>query len=452
MTNTRTREILSVSELNAAARQLLEGAFALIWVEGELSNVSQPGSGHLYFTLKDGAGQIRGAMFRNRNQLLRFKPIAGSQVLVRGRVSLYEPRGDYQLIVEHMEEAGEGALRKAFDALRLKLSVEGLFDLSRKRPLPDYPVSVGIITSPTGAALRDILSVLQRRFPALPVVVYPVTVQGQEAAPSIVAALAQANRDPRCEVLIVTRGGGSLEDLWAFNEEIVARAIVASQIPVISAVGHETDITIADFAADVRAPTPSAAAELVSPDRVALSARLQQDIVRLRTAMRRRLNDTENQIHWLSGRLSQQHPLSRLQQRGQRLDELEGRLHQAQRRHLQELNARLAANHFRLQPQSPMKRLALYTMRLDRVRQSLQGATAARLAGTRERLAGLARTLEATSPLATLGRGYAILLDRHGQAIREPAQAPPGSEIEARLARGRLRCRILSDHEEAPTD
>ncbi|WP_065089204.1 exodeoxyribonuclease VII large subunit [Acidihalobacter prosperus] len=444
MTEPTAHEILSVSQLNASARQLLEGAFGLTWVEGELSNLSRPASGHLYFTLKDGGAQIRAAMFRNRNQLLRFAPLAGQQVLVRGRVSLYEARGDYQLIVEHMEEAGEGALRRAFDALRLKLAAEGLFDPANKRPLPTYPNHIGIITSPTGAALRDILSVLRRRFPAIPVLVYPATVQGREAAPSLVAALKQANHDSRCDVLIVSRGGGSLEDLWAFNEETVARAIAASRIPVISAVGHETDVTIADFAADVRAPTPSAAAELASPDREALVARLRHDALRLRAAIRRPLGAALLQIDSLSGRLARRHPLSRLQQQSQRLDELEGRLRQAQHRHLQRLQAALQASRFRLRASSPAKRLALDGTRLARARQALPAATGARLQAAGERLAGLVRTLEAVSPLATLGRGYAILLDERGRAVRETAQAPPGSEIEARIAHGRLRCRVLA--------
>src|SRR5690606_35272474 len=260
------REILSVSQLNRRAKQLLETHLPLLWVEGELSNVSQPSSGHWYFTLKDDQAQVRCAMFRNRNMLVRFKPQQGQQVLVRARVSLYEGRGDYQLIAEHMEEAGTGALQRAFEALKAKLGAEGLFDEARKRPIPTLPRHIGVITSPTGAAIRDVLTVLERRFPSIPVTVIPVAVQGKESAPQIVRALELANRCGLFDVLLLTRGGGSLEDLWSFNEEAVARAVAASQLPVVCAVGHEVDFSIADFVADLRAPTPSAAAELMTPD------------------------------------------------------------------------------------------------------------------------------------------------------------------------------------------
>lgn len=437
------REILSVSQLNATARLLLETNFSVIWVEGELSNLSKPGSGHLYFTLKDGSAQIRAAMFRARNQLLRFMPISGLQVLVRARVSLYEPRGDYQLIVEHMEEAGEGALRRAFDALRFKLAEEGLFNTDRKQTLPEIPRCIGVITSPTGAALRDVISVLRRRFPALPVVVYPAVVQGQDAVPSITAALTRANRDRRCDVLIVTRGGGSLEDLWAFNEEPVARAIAASHIPVISAVGHETDITIADFAADVRAPTPSVAAELVSPNRHELGKRLQHDLNRIHAAVIKQVTVSHNQIKWLSARLFQRHPSSRLQQQGQRLDELELRLHRAFQHHLQQIKSTLIAYHRRLASQVPTKNLAIQRMAVSQLRKRLDAALIQQTSQAHQRLSGLARTLEAISPLATLSRGYAILIDEQGRAIRDAHQVQPGDEFNALLARGRLRCEVM---------
>src|SRR5579859_4685596 len=278
-----TRRILSVSELNRAARGLLEGGFPILWVEGEISNLAQPGSGHLYFSLKDAQAQVRCALFRNRGMLLRFKPANGMKVLVRGRVSLYEPRGDYQFLVESMEDAGHGALQRAFEALKERLAQEGLFDAALKRPLPQVPKTIGVVTSPTGAAIRDILSVIRRRHPLARVIVYTVPVQGVGAAAKIAAMLGLASRRGECDVLILARGGGSLEDLWAFNEEPVARAIRASAIPVVSGVGHEIDFTIADFAADLRAPTPTGAAELVTPDlstwrRLLLeqSARLQQ--------------------------------------------------------------------------------------------------------------------------------------------------------------------------------
>jgi len=263
---TPDRDVYTVSRLNQTARQLLEQGLPRIWLEGELSNLSRPSSGHLYFTLKDSRAQIRGAMFRNRNQLLRFRPQEGMQMLVRCRISLYEPRGDYQLIAESMEEAGDGALQRAFEELKRKLDLEGLLRAEHKQPLPLLPRRIGVVTSPSGAAIRDVLSVLKRRFPAIPVMVYPVPVQGKEAGREIAAMLHRAGERRECDVLILTRGGGSLEDLWAFNEEVVARAIHDCPVPVISAVGHEVDFTIADFVADQRAPTPSAAAELASPD------------------------------------------------------------------------------------------------------------------------------------------------------------------------------------------
>lgn len=274
-TNSRDeRRIHSVTDLNRAARLLLESGLTSLWVEGELSNFARPSSGHWYFSLKDAQAQVRCAMFRQRNQLVGFVPREGVQVLVRARVTLYEPRGDYQLQVEHLEEAGLGALQRAFDELKKRLAAEGLFAAEGKRPLPYAPQRIGVITSPTGAALRDILHILARRFPAAEVIVYPVPVQGEAAPAAIVRALQLANLRAECQVLIIARGGGSLEDLRAFNDERVARAIAASELPIVSGVGHETDFTIADFAADARAPTPSGAAQLVSPDQQEWRARV----------------------------------------------------------------------------------------------------------------------------------------------------------------------------------
>lgn len=442
-------EVFSVSRLNAAARELLEGGFPLIWVEGEISNFSRPSSGHIYFTLKDGAAQVRAAMFRNRNLLLRFKPESGLQVLLRARVTLYEARGDYQLIVEHMEEAGEGALRRAFETLRLKLAAEGLFDVVRKRALPAYPACIGVVTSPTGAALRDVVSVLRRRFPAMSVLIYPVMVQGDQAAPGIVAALDQANRDARCDVILLTRGGGSLEDLWAFNEESVARAIGHSDIPVVSAVGHETDFTIADFAADVRAPTPSAAAELISPDRSDLLRHVQRDGMRMTRALNARLDQFRQEVNWLRIRLGQRHPLSRLQQLQQRLDELESRLRQTQRARHQRLAQRTEILHARLNAMAPSNRLPLLIMRLSQATRGLHSVTSRQIEKAQGRLQSIVRTLETVSPLATLGRGYAILFDEQGRVISRSEQAPVASTVKARLAHGRLYCQVLTSEPES---
>jgi exodeoxyribonuclease VII large subunit len=263
---TTSREIYSISELNSEARVLLEKRFPLIWVEGEISNLARPASGHIYFSLKDEAAQVRCAMFKMHNRLVNFQPKNGQQVLARVRISLYEARGEFQLIVEHMEETGDGALRRQFELLKQKLFEEGLFDEAHKQALPFLPTQLGVITSPSGAAIRDILSVLKRRFPGIPVLIYPVPVQGTEAPQAIVESIHSAAKCQDCDLLILARGGGSLEDLWAFNEETVARAINACPIPIVTGIGHEIDFTIADFVADYRAPTPSAAAEFISPD------------------------------------------------------------------------------------------------------------------------------------------------------------------------------------------
>ncbi len=303
-----SREVFSISRLNREARALLERGLGSVWLEGEISNLSRPGSGHWYFSLKDAAAQVRCAMFRQRNLLVRFPVKDGAQVLARGRVSLYEARGEFQVVIEHLEEAGEGALRRRFEELKQKLQAEGLFDSQHKQPLPALPRRIGVITSPTGAAVRDILHVLRRRFPAIPVLVYPVAVQGEAAPREIVQALGLASARRDCDVLIVARGGGSLEDLWAFNDEAVARAIFACPIPVVSGVGHEVDFTIADFVADERAPTPSAAAERVVPDRAEWLRSLAATYRRMGLAMRRRLGDQRQALLLREQRLARVHP------------------------------------------------------------------------------------------------------------------------------------------------
>lgn len=395
------RQVYSVSGLNRAARVVLESGLGVVWVEGEISNLARPSSGHWYFSLKDRDAQLRCAMFRARNLLTRFKPAEGQQVLARGRISLYEPRGDYQLIVEYLEEAGLGALQRAFEELKQKLLAEGLFATERKRPLPVAPARIGVITSPTGAAIRDILQVLGRRCPSAAVLIYPVPVQGNAAPGAIVEALQLANARAECEVLILARGGGSLEDLWAFNDERVARAIAASKLPVISGIGHEIDYTIADFVADLRAPTPSAAAEAVVPDSAVWRARLMQLARRMATAIRRQLGDDARQLQLLSARLQRVHPGAKLQQHGQRLDELEQRLLRALNQRLREAGARLES---------------------------------------------AARSLHSLSPLATLGRGFAIATRSiDGAVLTQAAQAPPGTAIDVRLAEGRLQATVTGN-------
>lgn len=443
------RDIFSISRLNREARELLESGFPLIWVEGELSNLARPASGHLYFTLKDAAAQVRCAMFRNRNNVLRFRPADGMQVLARVRVSLYEARGDYQLIVEQMEESGDGALRRAFEQLKSRLAAEGLFDIERKRALPALPHRIGIVTSPTGAAIRDVLTILRRRFPSIPVLIYPVPVQGKTAAPEIARMLALASARRDCDVLILCRGGGSLEDLWAFNEETVARAIAACEIPVVAGIGHETDVTIADFVADLRAPTPSGAAEHVSPDGADWSRRIERLGARIGMRMRETLARRGERLHWLARRLQQRHPGQRLRQQAQRLDELEQRLTRALRHGLRQRHLRLEGGHARLLRHIPRHRIERHLALCRELDRRLLSALRRRLERAGSRLESLARSLDTVSPLATLGRGYAIVQrDRDGEILRDAAAVTTGDKIRARLARGRLTCLVMETEPE----
>jgi exodeoxyribonuclease VII large subunit len=436
------RDVYSVSRLNREVRTLLERGFASVWLEGEISNFAKPSSGHWYFSLKDAAAQVRCAMFRQRNMICGFTARDGQKVLVRARVGLYEPRGEFQLVVDHMEDAGLGALKRQFEELAAKLAAEGLFAAERKRALPRLPRRIGIITSPTGAAIRDILHVLARRFPAAAVLIYPVTVQGAQAPAEITAALALAGRRADCDVLILARGGGSLEDLWAFNDEAVARAIVASPIAVVCGVGHEIDVTIADFAADLRAPTPSAAAELVVPDIQEWLAAFSTYAHRLRQLMRRRIAECRERLQWLDGRAQLVGPINRLAERMQRADDLEQRLSRGLRQLLSDRRAALALHRDRLWRGSPAALLRVLAIRHGELRARLQAAEIAQLRRAREHLLPLAGTLHAVSPLATLDRGYAIVSGAGGEILRDAAAAPAGSMIEARLARGRLRARV----------
>ena len=439
------REVFTVSRLNREARFLLEDSFPLIWVEGEISNFARPSSGHWYLTLKDEAAQVRCAMFRTRNRLVRFAPQNGMHVLVRARVSLYEARGDYQLILEHMEDAGDGALRLAFEQLKQRLAEEGLFDAELRQPLPALPHRIGIITSPTGAAIRDILSILRRRFPAIPVIVYPTQVQGKEAAAQIARTISLAARRGECDVLILARGGGSLEDLWAFNEECVARAIHACPIPIVSGIGHETDTTIADFVADVRAPTPSGAAELVSPHRGEWLETFQRLEKRCLSLFTQQLAQYRQRLHWLTTRLRQQHPGQQLQQHAQRLDELEQRLLRSMRAKIAHGQSRLNEQRARLHAHNPLGRIRHQRAHCRQLQQRLARAMDTRLQRTRAHFQGLVRALDTVSPLATLGRGYAIarrLPD--GQVLRRASEVQKGDGVELRLAEGRVTCEVTT--------
>jgi exodeoxyribonuclease VII large subunit len=443
MASTPIRKIFSVSELNRDVAALLEQEFAWIWVEAEISNLARPASGHIYFSLKDDTAQLRCAMFRSRTNTVSFKPENGQQVLVRGKVSLYQPRGDYQLIVDRMEAAGEGALRARFEALKSALAAEGLFDAGRKRPLPSIPTCIGVITSNTGAAIRDVLSVIGRRFPSVPVKLFPVPVQGDAAAPAICRALQLAESMAECDVLLLVRGGGSLEDLWAFNEETVARAIVACKIPVVSGVGHETDTTIADFVADLRAATPTAAAEAVTPDGADWQGKLAAYTRRLQQLVRDAQKQRQQTLHWLKTRLWQQHPTAVLQGYGQRLDEFEQRLLRGWRlrsQHWQHRQQHLAS---RLLAASPRNRLQQGEQRLQLLVSQLQHRSQAKLEKSRAGLERLASTLNAISPLNTLARGYSITCDESGHTLTDAKNVARDRQITSRLHKGRLISKVI---------
>tara|TARA_R110000823_G_scaffold115436_2_gene238085 strand:- start:21226 stop:22587 length:1362 start_codon:yes stop_codon:yes gene_type:complete len=434
-------QVLTVSQLNRRARTLLESHFDFVWVSGEISNLAAPASGHWYFSLKDGDAQVRCAMFRNRNQRLRFTPEQGDEVRVRCRVSLYEGRGEFQLIVEHLELAGAGALQVAFEKLKAKLLAEGLFEQARKRPLPDEVATLGVVTSPTGAAIHDILTVLRRRCPAIRVYLLPVAVQGKDAAGQIVGAVERANRwhqagNIQFDALIVGRGGGSLEDLWAFNEEAVARAIAGSEIPVVSAVGHEVDFSIADLVADHRAATPSAAAEMLSPDMREWRDLLLARGHNLSKLMATRLAQAGLHLQNLQRRLK--HPGAQLREQTQRVDDLEQRLILAQRNLLHRRGSALRLAEHRLRAASPLQPVRNLQRDIARHRERLDAGMRARLHESRNRLARLEQLLDSLSPLGVLRRGYAIITDESGTVVTDASAVAEGDELRARLANGSL--------------
>ena len=408
------RQSVSVSQLNRQAKTMLEQGIGRVWVEGEISNLVRAASGHMYFKLKDSSAQVSAAWFRQRQRgASAIKD--GDQVLALGKVSVYEARGDYQLIVEQVEPAGEGLLKRQFEMLKKKLAAEGLFDEGLKRPLPELPERIGVITSPSGAAIRDILTVLRRRFASVPVIIYPSAVQGDAAPAELVKALQTAIDRAECDVLIIGRGGGSIEDLWAFNDERLARAIAASPIPIVSAVGHEIDFTIADFVADVRAPTPSGAAELVVPDGENWLRAINSYAARIARLGQRALEDKQQTMDWLSRRLAASSPAATLQRQSGQLRELGGRLG------------------------STMQRDVLVAMGNNKdLGRRLSAAMKQLVGNAQHRVALAGRSLDSVSPLATLGRGYAIVQDSSGKVLRDAAEAHPGDDIEARLGKGRL--------------
>ncbi len=426
-------EIFSVSDLNKAAKSLLEGHFPMVFVEGEISNFSVPASGHWYLTLKDEGGQLRTAMFRNRNQRVRFKPRNGLKVLIRGKISLYEARGEYQFIAEHMEEAGEGELRRAFEALKHRLQTDGLFDASRKRALPALPNHLAIITSPTGAAIRDVLSVLKRRFPALNCTIIPSQVQGEEATQQIVAALELANAfsEPGFDVILLTRGGGALEDLWTFNTEPVALAIANSRLPVVSAIGHESDFTIADFVADLRAATPSAAAEILAPDQTDWMQQFDGLAQRLTRAQGSQLRAAQASVQSLTRRL--RNPSQTLTQMGDRLARLQPRLLTAVKR---------ALDHPELDRLEKQLNTGI-EQQLERAQTRLSSASARQtelirrqLNDERSNLQRLAGQLNALSPLAVMTRGFSLVRDEAQAVIARAAQLKADQAVTIEFADG----------------
>ncbi len=434
---------ITVSELNRQARTLLEQHIARLWVEGEISNLARPASGHVYFTLKDDAAQVRCAWFRQRQRGTRVALQNGDHMLVQGRVSLYEPRGDYQLIVEQVEAAGEGELRRRFEILKKKLAAEGLFDAERKRPLPAVPKRIGVVTSPSGAAIRDILTVCRRRFPSIPVVIYPAAVQGSAAVGELVAALRTAAARAECDVLIVGRGGGSLEDLWAFNEEAVVRAISACPIPIVSAVGHEIDFTIADFVADLRAATPSGAAELVAPDQAEWLRSCAACTARLTLQIRRYLDNNAQALDWLGRRLQQASPARRLRQQHARLESLTRALGGAMRHDFTRRGRAMDRLASRLRARSPAASLLRCAQRLAGLKPRLARAAREPVERAAARLGLAERGLQSVSPLATLARGYAIVTDpATGRVLRDASHIKAGATVTARLARGRIHATV----------
>ncbi|WP_096841437.1 exodeoxyribonuclease VII large subunit [Escherichia coli] len=434
--------IFTVSRLNQTVRLLLEHEIGQVWISGEISNFTQPASGHWYFTLKDDNAQVRCAMFRNSNRRVTFRPQHGQQVLVRANITLYEPRGDYQIIVESMQPAGEGLLQQKYEQLKAKLQAEGLFDQQLKKPLPSPAHCVGVITSKTGAALHDILHVLKRRDPSLPVIIYPTAVQGDDAPGQIVRAIELANKRNECDVLIVGRGGGSLEDLWSFNDERVARAIFASRIPVVSAVGHETDVTIADFIADLRAPTPSAAAEMVSRNQQELLRQIQSVQQRLGMAMDYFLANHTRRLTLLHHRLQQQHPQLRLARQQTALERLQQRMNLAIDSQIKRTNKRQVRLLQRLNQQNPQPRIHRVQSRIQHLEHRLAEHVHSRLSAMRERFGNAVTHLEAVSPLSTLARGYSVTTVTDGKVLKKVKQVKTGDVMTTRLEDGWVKSEV----------
>ncbi len=435
--------VYTPSELNREIKLHLEAGFPRLLLEAEISNLARPASGHLYFSLKDSKSQIRCAMFRSSAARLKVSVENGMQVLARGRISVYEPRGDYQFIVESLDDAGEGLLQRQFEALKKKLEAEGLFDPAHKQEVPAYPLRIGLITSASGAAVRDLLHVLERRWPMADILIYPVPVQGRDAPAKICNALGAANYHNWAEVLVAGRGGGSLEDLAAFNDESVARAVFASAIPVVSAVGHETDFSIMDFVADLRAPTPSAAAELVTPDQAALKTAFSKSGRQLAMRMQNRLESEAQKLDHGSHRLHQKHPSAELARQQERLQLQYTRLSRGARLYLTENSRQLNMLSGRLNASRPDRLLTVFRDRLQAAKKSMDHGITTTVQARNERLSSLARTLQAVSPLETIARGYAVITQAEtGEVVSSTSRAKPGDRIFAQISDGTLDCTV----------
>lgn len=439
-------DIYTISRLNREVRRVLEDVFPAIWVQGEISNLAKPASGHLYFTLKDNTAQVRCAMFKNRQSGLRFDPENGMQVMARANIGLYEGRGEYQLIVESLEPAGAGALQIAFEALKQKLSTEGLFAEENKKPLPLFPETIGIITSATGAAVQDILSILKRRYPYGKVIIYPVPVQGEGAAIKIANAIKLADQRQECDVLILSRGGGSLEDLWSFNEEIVARAIFEIATPSVSGVGHEIDFTIADFVADHRAPTPSAAAELVSPDMIETVAKLKQREEQMVRYQRQTIHDLRRHVELLS--IQVPHPKQRLIELMQRTDEYSIRIRHQIENELSNKKIILSAWLNKISELNPVHRVSQQLEKVKHIQSQFEQSMKLMLDKSNSDISRLSHMLNTVSPISTLDRGYAIVTDTKTNSIVTGAKGlNPGDQLRIRLSAAEIDSTIDEVHE-----
>jgi len=443
MQTSSERKILSISELNRSCKNALESNFPLIWVEGEISNLAQPYSGHWYFTLKDEKAQVRCAMFKQKNRYTQFKPENGQQILVRARVTLYEPRGDYQLICDFMEPSGDGLLLKQFELLKQKLSQQGLFAPELKKQLPAYPQTIGIISSPTGAAIQDILQVLQRRAPNIKVMIYPSQVQGEYAVNDLISALDKAIQHNVCDVLIIGRGGGSLEDLYAFNHEQLAREILACPIPIISAVGHEIDFTITDFVADQRAPTPSAAAEIASYDQQQWLEWLQAIEYQLQSKIKAIISQKQQHLDWQTKQLK--HPAQGLETLSQQLDDLNTRQQQAMQRYLNHLSQNLEVKLHQLNKNNPVHKFSMYEENLVHLKQRLQQAMQNKVQQSSDKLTAMMRELHAISPLATMSRGYAVVKNsqQNNKLVVSAVELKNGDKIQVCFAHDQLDAQVL---------